>query len=475
MFRSGSRIAGQLSRQVPTSAQSTSQCVRAGPSGVARSIATTPRPAAPPPPTNKAPKAQLKVHKPSSKVNARTSRLLRSQLGGGTSLADPARFDESTSRAQTEDALAEESTRTAEPSTSSAAVAQLATSSAPQLKEVNAFATASSYDLNALIASGRLPPDWQLLEEGQVIYLPSWPASPHPGPASFTSHRAGSGEVFILKSGAYVTWGINAEQAQRFKSLVLTPRQELSRRGRVPHLQVERGPYEDVGEEEMEYVEEPKEITRVVGDVIIIGQPPVEPDSPTADDPWSPLLARLSFSAGLALSARLSSQETSLSTYLQSVQPIPQMLEDKGRVPISRREVVRKMGRLLKLRQMVNLEEGSKVEELDLFWENARMEQHYDSICTTLDIESRFRALNERLDHAENLMGVLRALLTEGSSHRMELIIIALIAIEVTLALISHDYLYNPFGEPSTASATAKENTADASLVRHASLETRWS
>lgn len=83
------------------------------------------------------------------------------------------------------------------------------------------------------------------------------------------------------------------------------------------------------------------------------------------------------------------------------------------------------MGRLLKLRQMVNLEEGSKVEELELFWENARMEQHYDSICTTLDIESRFRSLNEQLDHAENLMGVLRALLTEGSSHRMELVIIA--------------------------------------------------
>lgn len=166
-------------------------------------------------------------------------------------------------------------------------------------------------------------------------------------------------------------------------------------------------------------------VTRVVGDVIIVGKAPLEVDSLTADDPWSPLLARLSFSAGLALSARLSSQETSLSKYLQSVQPIPQLLSVKGRVPISRREVVRKMGRLLKLRQMVNLEEGSKVEELELFWENARMEQHYDSICTNLDIESRFRALNEQLDHAENLMGILRALLTEGSSHRMELIIIA--------------------------------------------------
>jgi uncharacterized Rmd1/YagE family protein len=56
-----------------------------------------------------------------------------------------------------------------------------------------------------------------------------------------------------------------------------------------------------------------------------------------------------------------------------------------------------------------------------VYWENEYLAHHYDSICATLDIESRFRALNEKLDHCENLLGVLRALLTEASSHRMEL------------------------------------------------------
>ena len=69
---------------------------------------------------------------------------------------------------------------------------------------------------------------------------------------------------------------------------------------------------------------------------------------------------------------------------------------------------------------------------------------HYDEICRSLDIEPRFRALNEKLDHCENLLGVLRALLTERSSHRMELIIIYLIAFEATLAVISHDYVPTP-------------------------------
>lgn len=69
---------------------------------------------------------------------------------------------------------------------------------------------------------------------------------------------------------------------------------------------------------------------------------------------------------------------------------------------------------------------------------------HYRSICAALDIGPRFSALNEKLNHCENLLEVLRALLTEGSSHRMELIIIYLIAFEATIALISHDYIPTP-------------------------------
>lgn len=347
-----------------------------------------------------------KTAKPSSKVNARSSRLLRSQLTPGPRTAQ---VDAAEASAEIASAL-------------ESPLATNGEAPAGQLKEALAFATASSYDFGALVKSKRLPADWTVMEDGQVIYIPSWPKQRDPDAASSSSSTSGSGEVFLLRSGAYVTWGLSVEQARRFRTLVLSPRDAVN--------PVERGVYEEVGEEEMDFVRNDNEITRLVGDVLVLGQAPPEDAtnssaSTTADDPWSPLLARLSFSAGLALSARLSSQESSLSTYLSSVQSIPELLEKKGRVPISRRDVVRKMGRLLKLRQIVNLEEGSKVEELDLFWENARMEEHYDSICATLDIETRFRALNEQLDHAENLMGVLRALLTEGSSHRMEVIIIA--------------------------------------------------
>lgn len=195
----------------------------------------------------------------------------------------------------------------------------------------------------------------------------------------------------------------------------------------------------------------------MVGDVIVIGQKPRaeeelegdyvdastgtgEPEEPD----WTPLMARLAFSQGLSRSSRLSVQEAALSAYLEEVADMPARLEAEGKVPLPRRQVIRKMGTLLKLRQRANLDTENFLDDPEMYWENGELEHHYDSICQALDVETRFKAYNEKLDHGENLLGVLRALLTESSTHRMELIIIYLIAFEVCLALISHEYIPSP-------------------------------
>ena len=40
-----------------------------------------------------------------------------------------------------------------------------------RIRDVYAYATAESYNFEMLIASGRLPPQWQLIEDGNVIYI----------------------------------------------------------------------------------------------------------------------------------------------------------------------------------------------------------------------------------------------------------------------------------------------------------------
>lgn len=304
---------------------------------------------------------------------------------------------------------------------------------ASDLPEVAALATAQSYNFDVLLSSGRLPDTWRWLEDREVIYVPSWRGA-----------APGSGSVFIFSSGCYVTWGMSSEMHTAFYH-------EVIRGGSVP---VENGAYDVPGDEAMEYVHLPNETTRVVGDLIVVGQAPtggsLAPRPVLASEHEAPrrssftLQSRLAFSQGIAASARLSVQEAALSEYLARVSPIPAQLEAGGQVPLGRRAVIRKLGTLLRLRQRVNLDRDNFIDDPELYWENSRMEALYRSTCSALDIQPRFEALNEKLNHCENLLGVLRALLTEESSHRMELIIIYLIAFEVGMALVSHEYIPTP-------------------------------
>ncbi|KDN47557.1 hypothetical protein K437DRAFT_234705 [Tilletiaria anomala UBC 951] len=356
-----------------------------------------------------------------------------------------------------------------------------------QLEEVVAWATADSYDFDALIRSGRLPSGWTLLEDDEAIHIPFWPQHFHPTTSQTSQQQqitpaAGTGEVFIFRSGSYVTWGLSEDQSHRFLRSVIRgrPASRTSTKGKAcaaDELPVEHEKYHHIGDEGMEWVWREDEPTRIVGDVLVLGHAPhvqstrgnktsttemrIDADvtrskiassstsnnaAGTASDEadWSPLLARLAYSQGLARSARLSAQEEALDMFLSSVNSIPEQLEAAGKVPLPRKEVIRKMGTLLRLRQRANLGKDNFLDDPEGHWDNGSMEYHYDEICRSLDIEPRFRALNEKLDHCENLLGVIRALLTERSSHRMELIIIYLIAFEATLAVISHDYVPTP-------------------------------
>lgn len=241
------------------------------------------------------------------------------------------------------------------------------------LPEVAALATAQSYNFDVLLSSGRLPDTWRWLEDREVIYIPTWPP-PNP------SAQAGSGSVFVFRSGCFVTWGMTPEMHSAFYDKVI-------RGGNVP---VEGERYAVAGDEAMEYVHLPNETTRVVGDLVVVGQPPTgaarsslplalaaESEASKKASPSFTLQSRLAFSQGVAASARLSVQEAALSEYLASVSPIPSQLEAGGKVPLGRREVIRKLGTLLRLRQRVNLDRDNFIDDPELYWENSRMESTY--------------------------------------------------------------------------------------------------
>jgi hypothetical protein len=62
-----------------------------------------------------------------------------------------------------------------------------------------------------------------------------------------------------------------------------------------------------------------------------------------------------------------------------------------------------------------------------------RRTEYFKQMNDALEIKSRTQLVNAKITYAVELQSVMRELLTEASGHRMELIIIALIAFEATL------------------------------------------
>jgi hypothetical protein len=58
---------------------------------------------------------------------------------------------------------------------------------------------------------------------------------------------------------------------------------------------------------------------------------------------------------------------------------------------------------------------------------------YFKTLSNALEVRSRTDSVNEKITYAAEVQSVLRSLLTESSSHRMELVIIALIAVEVVI------------------------------------------
>ncbi|KAK7050989.1 hypothetical protein VNI00_005101 [Paramarasmius palmivorus] len=286
------------------------------------------------------------------------------------------------------------------------------------IQPVFTLATSQRYLLSRLRGHPNPPPNSRILHESW--WVPYW------GP------DGKKGEVFVFGNGSFVCWGLEEEDAQKFANDVL---------GRVPGFQV--APLKVAETEELEFVTDPEEETRLQGDLIILGRTPstTEEDSvptitPTMALPEESLLARYAFSQALSRSTALSALEESLDDYLSSMAELPHSLEETGKPGMGRKQLIMKLGQLMKFRQGLNLNKENFSDVPDFYWERPELERYFKSMSKALEISLRTNSVNDKITYAAEVQSVLRQLLTESSSHRMELVIIALIAVEVVIALI---------------------------------------
>lgn len=97
--------------------------------------------------------------------------------------------------------------------------------------------------------------------------------------------------------------------------------------------------------------------TRIKGNLILLGRSP-ELQTFTPSPTYAALLTRYTLSLSLARSSALSALEAKLDAHLASVSKVPHMLEVWGKQPLGRKEVIRKIGELMVLREAVNFRGG---------------------------------------------------------------------------------------------------------------------
>jgi uncharacterized Rmd1/YagE family protein len=146
------------------------------------------------------------------------------------------------------------------------------------------------------------------------------------------------------------------------------------------------------------------------------------------------VLTLLAISHGLAQSVKLGAFENAIRRTFNHTKHLPEDLAKHGRIPLSRKEIRRKMGELFIERNSINLH----VDVLDtpeFFWEYSELEPLYAMAANYLEIETRVEVLNQRLDVVHELFEMLGNELNHQHSSRLEWTIIFLIIIEVLLSI----------------------------------------
>ncbi|KAG6817657.1 hypothetical protein H0H87_005414 [Tephrocybe sp. NHM501043] len=271
------------------------------------------------------------------------------------------------------------------------------------IQTVFTLATAERYLLSRLRNHPDLPARAQALNE--ALWIPKWG---QPGK---------EGEVFVFSNGSFVCWGLVEQEARRFAAEVIDQATGLKV---VPLAEAET--------EELEFVVDPIELGGACSTSI--------KNLPPMALPKETLLARYAYSQALSRSTALSALEVSLDEYLTSMAQLPHSLIKTGKPGMGRTALIKKLGELMKFRQGLNLNRENFSDVPDFYWAEPELERLFDSMTDALEVKERTASVNDKITYAAEAQSVLRQLLTESSTHSMELVIIALIAVEVVIAII---------------------------------------
>jgi len=211
-------------------------------------------------------------------------------------------------------------------------------------------------------------------------------------------------DVFFFSYGVSVFWGLSEEEESQILQLVKP---------------VETDPISLMEQDWFDFSY--GEIAQIKRDEIIL--------------PDSEVLTKLAVSYGLAQSSKLTSFENRIGHTITKTSQLPRDLALKGKIPLTRKQISKKIGELFLDRSSVNLH-SDILDEPEFFWEYPEHHPLYRNTIKCLDLSPRIEVLNTRLKTLSDLWEILSTQLNHQHSSTLEWTIIWLIVIEVVLALL---------------------------------------
>lgn len=217
------------------------------------------------------------------------------------------------------------------------------------------------------------------------------------------------GDIFIFSYGCLVTWGLT-----RARELWILKQLEAFAVNPLAAIESDRFVFRRAAKTAM--------IThdRFNADIILLDQ-----DSGQL---------KLAISYGLAKSIQLESYETAVQKLIDKNTPFFSELPKFGTIALSKKEIGRRVGEIFVLRSQINLN-SEYLETPEYFWDYPSAETYYAMSEKFLDIPRRVSALNQKLDVLHELFEMLTTQLQHRHSNFLEVVIIALIFIEIVLSL----------------------------------------
>ncbi|KAI1413365.1 hypothetical protein F5Y13DRAFT_161169 [Hypoxylon sp. FL1857] len=229
-----------------------------------------------------------------------------------------------------------------------------------------------------------------------------------------------NGDIFVFPSGTVVAWSVPTD------ALMTLATKQLIRAAELPHIN-------RLEMEELEFVpDETRDTSYMRGEVVVLGTRAQEQENQKLDT----TLAKIAFSSGLARSPKLAVLENQAIEYFESSKNSLDFLEGGLEHKLKRSSVLKMTAQLLSLRSQLNHYSDITDQLPDMFWDSeSNLENYYNQISTVLDIRQRIGILNKKIDYGFENVSVLREMVSEKYGHRLEWIIIFLIAVEVMFEL----------------------------------------